>query len=549
MSEFHFNRIVNSALWAAYGDALGFMTELTNKSGLKHRTGLEYITTTQNWKRRIGGKFGAIVELPQGSYSDDTQLRLSTSRAIRSDGEFDVEVFAKIELPVWTTYSLGAGRGSKAAVSSLAKKDINWFSNFFSTNQSTYINGGGNGAAMRIQPHVWSCDNFDSDAYLIDVFKNSICTHGHARGIVGALFHAKCLAYSLTKGTASGPTEWYQFLDQIQSISASILSDSTINDFWLPHWESLTKDSFASQVSIASFEIATDIGIINNLCELKLTPQNYKELVSQVGASDEKQRGSGSKTALISAAIAWLYKDYDTHDVMATVVNFLESDTDTIATMYGAIIGCICPEQPRGIIQDFEYIVREAERMASISIGKNATSFSYPEVFSWKPPKSLTSAFGLKGDNLAVAGLSEGTLIGSEYTSNTKQDFKWQWFKLNFGQTVLIKRKETLSKLAADNYPVAPNKTHEIKQKLHQLFQEVPLKNDLNITSSVSKKTELRTINEMTDEVISTNFNTDILGKAFLELIDGSNSIESTIAFAAIIAKARLSRKLKAHKK
>ena len=120
ISEFHFNRIINSALWAAYGDALGFMTELTNVAGLKHRTGQEYITSTVPWKRRIGGKFGATVDLPQGTYSDDTQLRLATSRAIRGDGEFDVEVFAKIELPVWTTYALGAGRGSKAAVSSLS---------------------------------------------------------------------------------------------------------------------------------------------------------------------------------------------------------------------------------------------------------------------------------------------------------------------------------------------------------------------------------------------------------------------------------------------
>lgn len=76
------------------------------------------------------------------------------------------------------------------------------------------------------------------------------------------------------------------------------------------------------------------------------------------------------------------------------------------------------------------------------------------------------------------------------------------------------------------------------------LLNAVPTNEQLTV---ISKKTELRTINEMTDEVIRANFNPDILGKVFLELVDSSNSIESTIAFSAIIAKARLSRKLKAN--
>jgi hypothetical protein len=35
------SQIVNSALWAAYGDALGFITELADKRILKSRTGVE----------------------------------------------------------------------------------------------------------------------------------------------------------------------------------------------------------------------------------------------------------------------------------------------------------------------------------------------------------------------------------------------------------------------------------------------------------------------------------------------------------------------------
>src|SRR2546425_10102720 len=113
--------ILNSALWAAYGDALGFITELADRSTLRRRTGMSEVHEAIPWKRGVGGKYGATVELPAGCYSDDTQLRLATSRAIRGDGYFDVESFAKIELPVWLSYSLGGGTSTKAAASGLSR--------------------------------------------------------------------------------------------------------------------------------------------------------------------------------------------------------------------------------------------------------------------------------------------------------------------------------------------------------------------------------------------------------------------------------------------
>ena len=103
-------RTVTSALWSAYGDALGFTTELADTSLVRRRTGgTAPVTNTLAWQRLIGGRFGALINLPAGTYSDDTQLRLATSRCIRHDGQFDVETLAKIELPIWLNYSLGGG--------------------------------------------------------------------------------------------------------------------------------------------------------------------------------------------------------------------------------------------------------------------------------------------------------------------------------------------------------------------------------------------------------------------------------------------------------
>ncbi|WP_416221504.1 ADP-ribosylglycohydrolase family protein [Rhodoferax sp.] len=108
-------------------------------------------------------------------------MRLSTSRAINGAGFFDVESFAKIELPVWLNYALGAGRGSKAAAANLALRDSSWSLNFFSSASVKYWDGGGNGAAMRIQPHVWQNHDAPRHAFVSDVIRNSVCTHGHPR--------------------------------------------------------------------------------------------------------------------------------------------------------------------------------------------------------------------------------------------------------------------------------------------------------------------------------------------------------------------------------
>ena len=77
----------SSAIWAAYSDALGFITELADESRVRYRSGSSSVTHTIEWRRKIGGLTGTTILFPAGTYSDDTQLRLSTSRAIRGDGE------------------------------------------------------------------------------------------------------------------------------------------------------------------------------------------------------------------------------------------------------------------------------------------------------------------------------------------------------------------------------------------------------------------------------------------------------------------------------
>ena len=157
----HSLKVKRSALWAAYGDALGWISELTDEKGLKRRTSGASLEKPLKWIRRVGGPAGVNVSLPVGCYSDDSQLRLATCRAIRADG-FDVEAFAKVELPVWLSYALGGGKSTSAAASNLVRPRAQWFANTF----KDWTKSGGNGAAMRIQPHVWSATSPDDPIYL-----------------------------------------------------------------------------------------------------------------------------------------------------------------------------------------------------------------------------------------------------------------------------------------------------------------------------------------------------------------------------------------------
>ena len=132
--------IINSSLWAAAGDALGWITELSHgENGVKRRIGSARAIQTQPWERVIGGKGGVKAKLPAGAYSDDTQLRLAVSRSIREGGFFDVESFAKIELTIWPSYALGGGLGTKTAAQNLSKRTVSWFSNFFENGKQNYF--------------------------------------------------------------------------------------------------------------------------------------------------------------------------------------------------------------------------------------------------------------------------------------------------------------------------------------------------------------------------------------------------------------------------
>ena len=234
------HRTLYSMRWAAWADALGFISELTTEAGLRRRLRGRPLTEPVEWVRRVGGKFGVDVTLPAGCYSDDTQLRLATARAIHANG-FDAEAFAVVELAVWPSYALGGGRGSKAAAANITKASTPWFGNFY----EGCLDAGGNGVAMRIQPHVWAAPQPAAvGPHILDVIVNGATSHGNPRALVGAVFHALSLGMTLHDGHVPSPERWPELLDATDQAVNLIDEHPQLASVWRPAWESRTGASF-----------------------------------------------------------------------------------------------------------------------------------------------------------------------------------------------------------------------------------------------------------------------------------------------------------------
>lgn len=550
--------IVNSALWAALGDAIGWISELTDLRGLERRAGAATLVTPVRWRRRVGGISGALVDFDVGSYSDDTQLRLAVSRSIRGDGAFDAEPFAKIELPVWLSYALGAGKGSKAAATNLIKRDVNWFSNFFVYDGGrSYVDAGGNGAAMRIQPHVWRWAGHEGRKYLDEIVRDSIVTHGNMRGICGAIFHADCLAYTLANGVVPGPLQWRKFVQDFMTVESAVNNDFQLSRFWLLSWEQASRTTLMNALKSVVLETTEYLDAL----EIIEWGQDgtYNELLKILDAFSFDRRGTGTNTALAAAALSWEMRSRSVEDVVLKAANAIGSDTDTIATMAGALSGTLSRVAPKWQLQDAKYIESEARRMAQISRGEVGATFRYPDLIGWQPPASQSDAVGLFNGALALSGFGVVESMGKMWKQG---DFGWQWFRTRFGQTVLCKVRAGVSAEIGKHLMPLPNKkvqmtprtspivdsTAALSSGTLPLFDEVlqhrlPQQLGVNRSEETSALRESRTIDELTELVIQSNFDPQVIGTCLLECSSSLNGIEKAVSFSAIVAKAVLARR------
>lgn len=526
---------VRSALWAAYGDALGFMSELvTRPGGLTQRLGTVEVRELQPWRRRVGGRFGVELTLPAGTYSDDTQLRLATSRAIRSSGRFDIESFSKVELPIFLAYELGGGRGTRAAATELGKRSTRWANNFFDKNGASYVGGGGNGAAMRIQPHVWASRSYAPEEFLGDVFANSICTHGHARGFVGAAWHAISLASAMKARAVPDLDATADHLRATGELPELVRALPLIGELWVPLWERQANQQLEEAVGKVIGEGLDDLEQARQVIASKGT---YADLVTALGATDPATRGSGLKSAILASTLAILHQD-DSQRGLLEAANALGSDTDTVATMAGAILGAAAHDEPPAAVQDQAYITSEAERLARLGLGSVEQDFPYPDPLKWTPPKAQLDAIGETEGGMAVAGLGVATPVGEPTPPSGRERAVWQWLTLTYGQSMLVRRREKLRPLASELLPGSAQNGRQTHRS-PTLFDE----DDSASPPTTSARPARLDLDSATKRAIASEFDPTLVGQHLLAFADGDQGIESAVAYAAIIAKARVARR------
>ncbi len=438
-------RTRNSALWAAYGDALGFISELVSSSGLRRRTNGSELNRLMPWERRVGGRGGVQVRLPAGCWSDDTQLRMAVSRAINRHG-FDTEAFARVELPVWPSYALGGGRASKLAAKNLGKPKTLWYANTF----PKWSEAGGNGAAMRIQPHVWSSIDLSGD-YMTDVMADGICTHGHLRAIVGACYHAATLAHCLRDGRVPDPGQCLDIAGEVHDAFSVIENHRTIGSTWKSVWEHETGKNLLEEWRTTVCELRAAIEQASDGTDkIEDTADAYRAMSERLGLEARDQRGSGVLTSVAAAALAGLASD--AHEAVVVAANALRTDTDTIATMAGALLGaCSDTGEPPEEVLDRAYLIREADRLFAVSQGRDVDKHSYPDLLTWTAPQTQADALATDDSRWVVEGLGPVTKKDEAPSWTTRQDFGWQWVQTGFGQTLLIKRRRQMRSLSASN--------------------------------------------------------------------------------------------------
>jgi hypothetical protein len=277
----------------------------------------------------------------------------------------------------------------------------------------------------------------------------------------------------------------------------------------------------------------------------------YEKSLELIGCTSAQFRGSGFKTSLAAAALAWLFRAERPEEALVCAANNLESDTDTIATMAGALIGSYADGEPDWEIQDRPYIIAEARRLAHIAKGENQDSFSYPDLGRWTPPAKQTAPVGRFNDGLAIAGLGPVEVSGPSYEMG---DAAWQWLALPFGQTVFAKRKSVLNDFIDPTQMPGPRQAAEAsalastrRASQAELFDRPLATAKGNVRppeapASTRLQESVSSLDFLTDSVIQREFDDVAIGRAFNRLLDETRSIESVVAFAAIIAKAKLAR-------
>lgn len=364
-TKLNYSKIVGAILGAAYGDALGWPNERPGKSMMVKQS-QDCPKKLKKWSRQSGGRSFPHKEIIEaGEYSDDTQLILCLARSLLKGNEW-WKFYTQAELPFWSTYERGGGGAVKRAVNSWIGDKKPWNPDRDSKDVKRYFDAGGNGVAMRVLPHILHLNNKDFSKVAHSIFLDGIATHGHPRALLGALVYGFALWASLRRTT---DLNYGELLEEMMANEAqwSVLPlHDQIDAEWMPQAEKHHKGYLEIWTSTKN-EILEYLGIsCSEISKGALSIDN--DVLKQLQCFNRKISGAGTVAAISSAYLASRYAADPINGVVKAAFA-IGSDTDTLASMAGGLLGCINGSDwlssIKSGIQDSTYLEKMALRLSN----------------------------------------------------------------------------------------------------------------------------------------------------------------------------------------
>lgn len=323
-------------LAAAAGDALGWPQE-NRSSRVGGRRGLEPQLEFVEWRRREGGSYAPHEEfVPSGTYSDDTQLILAVARSLLRGTEWWSHL-TTVELPFWPLYQRGGGGATRRAAGSWQKGKAPWLDTKLVRG---YFEAGGNGVAMRVLPHAIvhaGSDSFETGAR--EIVADGITTHGHPRALVGALAYGYAVWFVLRRMETLG------YGELIEATIAAVKEwggRPSLGDFD-PTWDDTVAGSVRDPYDSVWQQTVDEMIHLLRLSQEGIARGSLavdRDTLEALGSTGGPALGSGTVTAAAAIFLASRYAARPAQGLVAAA--FVRgADTDTLASMVGAILGAV----------------------------------------------------------------------------------------------------------------------------------------------------------------------------------------------------------------
>lgn len=406
-------------LATAIGDALGWPNEPRSKNRAKSKKISNYFV---KWTRNCSYPRYHDENILPGEYSDDTQMTLSVARSIVA-GDWE-KFLAENELPYWLKYERGGGGALLKAARSISEKNVLiWQSNY----TRDYFKAGGNGAAMRILPHVIaSAKNPDIQGLMIDVIRDTLITHGHPRAILGATCYAYALEYLLMKKTVLEYGELVSAVINGQSIWGAFPNPELFGE-WFDIANKYCGFDYVLEWDSVFSNLIHQLEFINTSLKRGLMLDDNSVLTQLECFS--KANGAGDVAALASIYLASKYANNPVLGIKIPAFSF-GADTDTIASITGGLLGMLSgtgwiPAEWKDV-QDYNCLVQ----MTEILFSDNKKEMA----------QAKTDKAKSRNDGWQISPIGAIRQVDSEQVPNGKNGFvvitKWQTV---LGQTIYTK--------------------------------------------------------------------------------------------------------------